>query len=141
MERGDIVKYKVYGILACIAVILCSFLAVYAKSGDTRRYHQHIEAEKKEPCTDHGEDTFCTHLPLVQIDTGGEEIPGKPIFNKYGRSLSYTVSKKGEEDIIAEMKVTDHETENNHISDAPSVESKIRIHVRGNSSRAFDKSG
>ena len=133
-------KYKMIGICACVCAVILSVLAVFLTSDHTNRYHQHMEAEKKTPCTDHGDETFCTHLPLVQIDTGGEEIPGKTIIDESGRKIGYTQSSEGEDEIRAYIKVTDHEKTNNHIGDESSVESDIMIHVRGNSSRAFDKS-
>lgn len=133
-------KYKMIGICACVCAVILSVLAVFLTSDHTNRYHQHMEAEKKTSCTDHGDEIFCTHLPLVQIDTGGEEIPGKTIIDESGRKIGYTQSSEGEDEIRAYIKVTDHEKTNNHIGDESSVESDIMIHVRGNSSRAFDKS-
>lgn len=133
-------KYKIIGITACACAVLLSFLAIAFTDEDTSRYHQHLEAEEKQPCTDHGDETFCTHLPLVQIDTGGTEIPGRTIIDADGREIGYTQTPDGEDQIEAVIRVTDHESENNHIEDTPSLESKIMIHVRGNSSRAFDKS-
>ena len=39
------------------------------------------------------------------------------------------------------MRVMDSAEENNHPTDAPAVESNVVIHVRGNSSRYFEKAG
>ena len=72
-------KYKLWGISACVVVIcLCLVIPALIRDKSENRYHQHLEALSKEPCS-HGDEIFCTHLPLVLIDTGGVEIPGRSI--------------------------------------------------------------
>ncbi len=132
-------KYKIAGIIACIAILLVSFCAPWITEEEKTRYHQHIEAEDKTICN-HGEDVFCTRLPLVMIDTFGKKIPGKAVKNANGETV-YTVSSDGLDEITAQIKIADNPTENNHLDSVPAVSSDIRIHVRGNSSRAFDKPG
>jgi len=90
------------------------------------RYHQHLEASEKKPCS-HGGDVFCTHLPLIEIDTQGAEIPGK--------------AEDGADDIVCTVKMIDSEKTNNHKDGEASITSSAYIHVRGRSSRAFDKFG
>ena len=63
-------KYKILA-LAVIAVILAVPLLTQGYEAPRNRYHQHLEAAPKAPCTDHGGDTFCTHLPLMNIVTDG----------------------------------------------------------------------
>ncbi|MGN0492944.1 MAG: CotH kinase family protein [Acutalibacteraceae bacterium] len=132
-------KYKITGIIVCIAVLLASFYAPHITKAEKTRYHQHIEAEDKTPCF-HGSEVFCTHLPLVMIDTSGKEIPGKAVKNEAGE-LVYTTAEDGSEEITAQLKIADNPTENNHTDSAAAVTSDIRIHARGNSSRTFDKLG
>lgn len=132
-------KYKITGIIVCVAVLIVSFCAPLITGKEKTRYHQHIEAEDKKICN-HGEDVFCTHLPLVMIETSGKEIPGKAVTNANGE-IVYTVTDDGSEEITAQIKIADNPTENNHPDSAPAVSSDIRIHVRGNLSRAFDKPG
>ena len=132
-------KYKITGIIICIAVLLVSFYAPHITREEKTRYHQHIEAENKKVCN-HVKDVFCTHLPLVIIDTFGKEITGKAIKNANGETI-YTTAEDGSDEITARIQISDNPTENNHLDSAPAVSSDMRIHVRGNSSRAFDKPG
>lgn len=132
-------KYKITGIIICIAVLLVSFYVPHITREEKTRYHQHIEAENKKVCN-HGKDVFCTHLPLVIIDTFGKEITGKAIKNANGETI-YTTAEDGSDEITARIQISDNPTENNHLDSAPAVSSDMRIHVRGNSSRAFDKPG
>ena len=134
-------KYRLWGVGTCIAVILMSFL-IPALAGDTgeKRYHQHLEAVKKEECR-HGEDIFCTHLPLVEIDTQGQTVPGKNILDEEGNIIGQETTPEGLDEICGKIAVIDNEQTNNHMRDKPAVESRMKIHIRGNSSRSFDKSG
>ena len=75
-------KYKIIGIsvtaLVLITVLCISFIM---PEDNGKRYIEHIMAEEKMPCTSHEDDTLCTHLPIVSINTNGTEIPGKPIYD------------------------------------------------------------
>lgn len=131
-------KYKLCGILLCLCVIVVSLTAPLLESqGSSSRYHQHREALPK--TEDMEESGFSTHLPLVEIDTGGMEIPGKMIYREDG-TYYYSTAADGSELIFAHMNIVDHETEYNHVGDTPDISSRITIHVRGRSSRLFDKS-
>ena len=138
-------KYRILGGSACIVVFLLCILAsgigkvVIGKGTEWNRYEQHVEAEAKEPCT-HDENILCTHLPLVEIDTDGLVIPGRSIKDETGTTIGREKSADGQDEISGTISVIDNETENNHIGDTPAVESRMKIHVRGNSSRSFDKS-
>ncbi len=133
-------KYKVLGTVFCAVVLLISAMnlpLLFTK--DTVRYHQHLEAQEKASCS-HSDDIFCTHLPLMEINTGGVEIPGKPVKDNHS-TVKYTTAADGSDRIKAEMSVFDSEKNNNHLTDTPSVTSDITIHIRGNTSRNFDKLG
>ena len=133
-------KYKLIGLsataLTLIAMLVISFM-MPTDSG--KRYHQHIEAEEKAACS-HTDARFCTHLPIIEIDTNGKTIPGEPILNAPGgHTLQYTMSESGEETILSKFSVIDNIGKNNHTEDVPSISSDIRIRIRGNSSRHFEK--
>ena len=133
-------KYKIIGLAACLTVLLASVLIPLAASDDHARYHHHLEAAPKAVCQ-HGEDVFCSHLPLVEIETNGTEIPGKPIFDENGLQMpGYTTAADGSSTISAQIKIRDSKIQNNHLTDSAMLDSKIQIRVRGNSSRVFDKS-
>ncbi|EJW96070.1 CotH family protein, partial [gut metagenome] len=130
-------KYKLWGTFLCICVILLSLIApVFENSGSPERYHQHLEAPLKAVQTKGS--GFSSHLPLVILDTNGVEIPGKTVKYPDG-THTYTTAADGSSFITAHMDIVDQETAYNHPEDTPTLSSTITIHVRGNSSRAFDK--
>ena len=135
-------KYKRMALAACALLLLLSATNLSAVLTDEHpRYHQHLERPAYTPCTDHGEDMLCSHLPLVLIDTGGTEIPGVPIQSGgSGREDdAFTTTADGSTLLRASVSVVDHAEGNNHPADAPTLQSTIDIRVRGNSSRYFDK--
>lgn len=105
---------------AMAAIVLSIFVNKYA--GENRvRYHQHMEAPAKIEVQTEG---FSTHLPLISIDTGGQEIPG---MNKDGSTIT------------ADFELRDSDEYYSSLTDEPVLESKARIRYRGNSSLHFDK--
>lgn len=132
-------KYKVWGALLCVCAIALSLAAPLLESGVETRYHQHRDAPVKTEDTA-ADGRFSTHLPLVEIDTGGVEIPGKSVYEENGAHY-YTTAADGSAAITAQMDIVDHETACNHVGDAPTLSTGIEIHVRGRSSRTFDKNG
>lgn len=126
------------GSLFCVAILAASLIAPSLEGeGDVTRYHQHLDAPEK---TDDGiESEFSTHLPLVRMDTDGVEIPGKPVAGSDGYG-DYSTAADGLDSIHASMDIVDHEATYNHVDDKAALHSDISIHVRGRSSRRFDKS-
>ena len=134
-------KRIVIGALVCV---LCFGLAAAATVADFEkkegRVHQHLEAVEKAVCT-HGEDLLCTHLPLVEIETGGHEIPGAPVLDDQGVIVGYTATEAGESRLKVSVQITDNADTNNHPTDTPTLSSAALINIRGRSSRTFDKHG
>lgn len=130
-------RYRTLGCLLCVCAIAVSIAAPVLENGGKSRCHQHRDAPVKTGDTANG---FSTHLPLVEIDTGGQAIPGKSVFDEKGEVTGYTTTADGADRIAAHMDIVDHETAYNHPGDQPAVSTDIEIHVRGRSSRAFDKS-
>ena len=133
-------RYKLWGAAACAGALLLALIVPAVVNADDGhgRYHQHLEAAEK--TEDRTSSAFSTHLPLVEIDTGGAEIPGKVFWDENGMNDGYTTAEDGAETITAQLRIVDHETTYNHVEDAPTLTSAVEIHVRGNSSRAFEKS-
>lgn len=131
-------KYKILGLIMCVCILIVSLCAPLAFADNTGRVHQHLEAEEKTECS-HGDESFCTHLPLLVIDTGNREIPGDVIYDENEAVTGYTTAADGEKTILAKIRVVDSETANNHITDEPVYTSDMRIRIRGNTSRTFDK--
>lgn len=135
-------KYKIIGMsVTALVLVMVLCISFITPEDNGKRYHQHIEAEEKAACS-HTDGKFCTHLPIIKIDTNGKTIPGEPILDaSSGHTLQYTMSETGEETILSKLSVIDNVGENNHTEDASSVSSDIRIRIRGNSSRHFEKKG
>ena len=68
--------------------------------------------------------------PFVIIDTD-EEIPGVPYYEEGGYHRMYTTTMLGENDLLANMRVIDHQDTVNKVDDAPDITTSIRIRVRG----------
>ena len=135
-------KYKIIAITLVallLGVIACGSVMPRIMKTENDRYHQHLEAEEKKACQHEG-DVFCTHLPVIVIDTGGVEIPGKAFLDENGDS-HYTTTPEGEEEITATVSILDGEECHNHLSDQAAVSTLARVRVRGNSSRHFIKLG
>ena len=135
-------KYKIIAITLVallLGVIACGSVMPRIMKTENDRYHQHLEAEEKKACRHEG-DVFCTHLPVIVIDTGGVEIPGKAYLDENGDS-HYTTTPEGEEEITATVSILDGEECHNHLSDQAAVSTLARVRVRGNSSRHFIKLG
>lgn len=139
-------KYRIAGILTVTIALVVSFFAPTLAVNPEKRVHQHLEYQHKPECTrQHSPEELCTHLPLVVIDTAGQTIPGKTVGYTYDpvhdRTISeYSKAADGDTRILASMKVVDNSENYNHAEDSASVQSNIRIRVRGRSSRNFDKS-
>lgn len=137
-------KYKRIGVIAVAAALAAAVLVPALMPDESDRVHQHLVYEEKAACMrEHAAGELCTHLPLVMIDTGGVEIPGKPLrqrTNEDGQiETKYTMAADGDSRIGATMKVIDGGGYN-HAEDEPAVDTDIRIRVRGRSSRYFEKS-
>lgn len=116
-------------LVVCLTIV--GTMATQINSGNSHvRIHQHRLSKK-------GEDNLSGHLPLVEIETE-EEIPGKPYEGEGKTDGRYTLSADGDEFIIANMKIYDGEGMDT-LHDNPNVKTQIRIRVRGNTSRNFDK--
>ncbi|MCC7571417.1 CotH kinase family protein [Candidatus Micrarchaeota archaeon] len=79
-----------------------------------------VQDLKERICT-HGKDVFCSHLPLVIIDTGGNRI-------------------EKESETWAQISVINNSYGNNHLIDKPNLSAAAVIKYRGQSSfTTFDK--
>jgi spore coat protein H len=82
------------------------------------------------------DDTFKTHLPIVVIDIGGEEIEKKGTWNTetyVWDPADHDINEYGTMNIINKV------GQLNNITDEPSFKSDILIRRRGNSSMVFEK--
>ena len=125
MKSKWIVIGAIIGMLGIVA-----WVSTWAEE-DNMRVHQHLQTQKQKSCT-HDETEFCTHLPIVSIDTGGQTIHiGREGVGKY--------SYKKSSEIIAQVKVIENPLNYNHLKDEAILQTKSKVRYRGNTSLNFDK--
>ena len=142
MMRRSVLYYMAGLLVAAMLIVGVMYIGT---SDDVQRHHQHLERPSEADlgyclhCDDH---TFCTHLPLIIINTHGAEIPGRPINYELGihgfGDLLVTTPDGGTE-IEVSVVVIDNPNQWNHADDLPVHESLAMMRIRGNSSRFFDK--
>ena len=140
-------KFKIFGLVMTAVMLLVCFSFSYSPLNtdeNNQRYHQHKEAAAYTPCTDHNDDVFCSHLPLVVIDTENQEIPGVPNgeVDQFGEPI-YTTALDGNDYINVKVSVIDNDIEskgNNHLTDKPDFTTRSLFRIRGHASRNFEKS-
>lgn len=133
-------KYKLTGLLAVtLTLAAIIFISKSLPEDNGTRYIEHIMAEEKTVCKTHTDDELCSHLPIVQIDTHGKEIPGKPIYDEEFNVLDYTLAPDGTTTIQASLDVINNEKAYNHLTDSKIDMGDVMIRVRGHSSRRFEK--
>ncbi len=132
-------KHKIIGLTSLVvsATIVLSVSAVFPKD-KTKRYIQHLEQPSYTACEKCCGNELCTHLPIIKINTNGVVIPGLPQRNEETNQVEYTLAEDGSDTIAATTDIIDRDG-NNHLSDKSTLSSDIRIRIRGNSSRHFDK--
>ena len=136
------VKYKLMGGAMAALILVCALAASALEAGEgPSRVHQHLSARGPDAGCDCDGTQLCTHLPLVIIDTGGQEIPGVPNGEEdyYGEEL-YTTAEDGTDFINVQVTVIDNEDQNNHPSDTPDFTTASQFRIRGHASRHFEKS-
>lgn len=114
-------------IFACvILLIIISYTAGSATLTGDKVEKQHIEYKNKNKCKSNDKDEFCTHLPIVSIDTNNQKIPGE--------------ARDGSK-ITTKIKIIDNKKGGNHLEDKADIKTLANIRYRGNSSMKFDKKG
>ncbi|MBR3894320.1 MAG: CotH kinase family protein [Clostridia bacterium] len=134
-------KRTILLVLALCATCALALLPGMLMPEKEERYHQHLERkEDVARVCEHDDGTFCSHLPLLYVDTGGQKIPGRAYYDEDGNRLLET-APNGEDFITVSIKVTDREGGNNHLTDTPTLETPAQMNIRGQSSRHFIKYG
>ncbi|MHC1683892.1 MAG: CotH kinase family protein [Clostridiaceae bacterium] len=127
----------IYMMTVVFMIVICIGLYQFDINIKTSRVHQHQEIQWQESNTD-GNKEFQTHLPIINIDTAGQKIPGEPIRGD-GEDWVYETTENGEETITASFTIIDSQEGTNRMTDIPNLSSLTKISYRGNSSRFFDK--
>lgn len=124
--------------LIIIIAIICEKCLTYGTV--IHRYEQHKDAVKTENSGDFSDGSLVTHLPIITINTNGKKIPGKGIIGPEMTIIDYEESDSGESKILVDINIYDNEEAQNSLENEPNFSAKALFNVRGNSSRAFDKS-
>ncbi|MGN0614255.1 MAG: CotH kinase family protein [Porcipelethomonas sp.] len=129
-------KKRVIYIISVCAVLLLTLTLSNFSPASGKRIWQHRESSgvSADTSVDITAENFSSHLPVISIDTGGAEIPGRPVHYQ-------SVSKVSDSTISAKIKIFDEQEKLNSLSSPVSLESSAEIRIRGNSSRKFDKPG
>lgn len=123
--------------VGAVAVLLAAVLLIAGNADPKRvRTQQHLEynTEVDDRSLSIDPEDFSSRLPVVEISTDGQTIPGKPEDGELVSEIPNTY-------LTARMKIREKKGKLNTLSEKPDIDSDIQIRVRGNSSRSFDKSG
>lgn len=134
-------KYRLLGLGIMVFMLLTAGIATwYNPEQPSQRIHQHQTARADTGC-DCDKSELCTHLPLVIINTKGQEIPGAPTGNRdyFGEEI-YTTTEDGSDYAKVEISVINNPDKNNHPSDTAAFTTSSYFRIRGHASRHFEKS-
>lgn len=118
-------------ILVCIlfTVVLMN-LSNKINKKENSRVHQHLQQgitkEASQESTDVSTEGFETHLPIVVLDTEGQQILSK-------------LDEVEDPRININVEIIDNDNQINHIKDKPNIKTASSIRYRGNSSLYYDK--
>lgn len=135
-------------VLIVISIVCLFFSVLHVKISIGLRSYQHEEnraADGKTGSTVISEDgvvdeaSFVTHLPLVILDTKGEEIKNIYTFNEDSTIRDYADENVTNPWVEMEISIIDNENYENRITDEPTLKSGGLIKLRGASSRSFEK--
>lgn len=151
-------RSRIIAALAAVCLVAAGVGAALLNEGQPlpERYVQHEKAQHLEDLsaedqaaassTSTDPETFASHLPVISIDTGGQEIPDGSVYDKkiqeQAEALGVPASSlvTGENTTIgANIRTFDKTNGANRLTDSPSLESECQIRIRGNSSRAYAK--
>lgn len=120
-------------VLVLLALIFAAGIWLNPKN---RRVHQHLSYNTQIEDTSLSVNArdFSSRLPVVRIETGGQTIPGKPVKGQ-------RVSEVENSFIQGSMEIAEKEGVLHTFKSQADVEGQIKIRVRGNTSRWFDKTG
>ena len=132
-------KYRIFGAVMTVVMLLSmAAFAYYDPDHPEARYQQHLEARGPDEGCDCGGTELCTHLPILRIETGGQEIPGEPI-RENNTTVGYTKAEDGATEILVTIETVEGADVQHHASDDADQNSQALFRIRGNSSRRFDK--
>lgn len=124
-------KYALAVLLLITAGVFATLINIETKKPPLQ--HQSYNVNVADTNLSTRENSFTTKLPIISINTGGEEIPGRP--GELG--VGYII----DEFIPADVSIVQSGEGLNSLQSEPVLNSTAKIRIRGNSSRHFDKPG
>ena len=129
-------------VVVCIIMLICiSTISNFLFSPEEVivRYEQHVNAPQTQDSGSIENGDLISHLPLINISTNSQKIPGFPIRGEDGHVMYYDTGINGEKEIKVEVKIYENEQAQNSIKNKEELKSNAFFRIRGNSSRSFDK--
>lgn len=160
-------KYQLIAVAAIVVVVVAGVVGTLADNGPDlpERYIQHERAQHladlpeadraAASSTSIDAATFASHLPVVSIDTGGQEIPGERVVSTEDAAVEteaadptvvedehagpVTLAADGRTTIPTSFSLYSGNGSANRLSDAAALSTQAELRIRGHSSRLFDK--
>lgn len=133
-------KYKLFGGAMALVMLFCALAAAAFEAEEgPHRVHQHLTDRQPDAGCDCDGTELCTHLPIIRIDTGGQEIPGAVIRDENDSVTGYTTAPSGAAEIAVSLETVEQDGVWHHQSDPADQSAHALFRIRGNSSRSFDK--
>lgn len=130
-------KNKLLYLGCAVLILLLAVIGVRAETDSGKlRVHQHLSSPKAGTDQQSGK-TFITHLPIVEVETGGQRIPGRVLED--GEKRVYETGENGEKVITVHFCLRDAGQGQNTLQTQPAISTSATFRYRGNSSRHFDK--
>lgn len=127
----------IYILITIIIIVVTLSLTQIDFDRKGARVHQHLD-ERWQSTNVSNSTNFQTKLPIIEIDTEGQKIPGRPITGT-DNNTSFELTENGDSDITVFFSAIDLQQGSNSTADDPTLKSLARVAYRGNSSRYFDK--
>lgn len=134
-------KYKMMSLLAVLGLGLTAVIFNTDWNTGKARIHQHLSwpEQSEQPAVTTDWNAFTTHLPIVEINTENQKIPGNWIYNDEGVITGAEKSNTGEDTIRITLRIIDSGTSDNRPGDDAAVDTLACFRIRGNTSRDFSK--
>lgn len=143
MHFNSFSKRRVSLVIILLLLISSVLLWLFIDRNGSNRTHQHkVDIADEKPVfnmvnlDNNIYENFSTHLPLVIIDTGGEQPKADSVWDS---DKGYFVPIDGDPYISGNISIIDNGSNINLLKDKPVIDSEMQIRLRGNSSLTFDK--
>lgn len=132
---SDMSSRKIFSTAVLVLLTVILFIARYTDPEQVRsQQHLTYNTELEDTNLAIDPEHFSSKLPVVSIDTHGQEIPGRPTKGERVEDIENIF-------VQGNVRIYDREGQLHTLGDNADLEKNIEIRVRGNSSRHYEKSG